>query len=316
MAKKTILAIVCPCFNEEEIIEDSARELIKKLKALEEKDLISDESYIYYVNDGSKDSTWKLLKKISDSSDQVKALNLAKNVGHQNAIWAGMVQNKDRTDAIITMDSDLQDDLDVIDKFLEAFHDGHDICYGVKEERQADTLFKSFSAKLFYKIMASLGVELIYNHADFRLISAKVAKNLVQFNEYNLFLRGIFPLMGFKFKKIHYNIKDRIGGDSKYTFMKMLKLAINGITSFSDRPLYYVFLLGTLVSGFAFVMILYALLVTMFGQTVPGWASTIIPTYLLGGIQLLCLGIIGIYVGKIFMETKSRPRFLVDEELN
>lgn len=308
------LAIVSPCYNEEKILEKSLKKLHSKLKEFIEKKLVKSDSFILIVDDGSKDNSWEIIKKLTGKN--IKGIKLSRNVGHQNAIWAGMEFVKDKCDFCITIDIDLQDDLDVIEKMIEEYYKGNDIVFGVKKERKADSFIKRKSAEFFYKIMNLLGVDLIYNHADFRLLSSKALNFLLSFEERNLFIRGLVRLIGLKSTCVYYNIKEREKGKSKYTLLKIISFAWEGLTSFSTFPLKIVMATGFIICIFSFIMGLYALYFAIFtNRTVPGWASIIIAIYFLGGIQLFSIGIIGEYVGKIYKEVKKRPRYFIEEEL-
>ncbi len=308
------LAIVSPCYNEEKILEKSLKKLHSKLKEFIEKKLVKSDSFILIVDDGSKDNSWEIIKKLTGKN--IKGIKLSRNVGHQNAIWAGMEFVKDKCDFCITIDIDLQDDLDVIEKMIEKYYKGNDIVFGVKKERNVDSFIKKKSAEFFYKIMNLLGVDLIYNHADFRLLSSKALNFLLSFEERNIFIRGLVRLIGLKSTCVYYNIKGREGGKSKYTLLKIISFAWEGLTSFSTFPLKIVMAIGFIICIFSFIMGLYALYFAIFtNRTVPGWASIIIAIYFLGGIQLFSIGIIGEYVGKIYKEVKKRPRYFIEEEL-
>ena len=307
-----ILTIVVPCYNEEEVITEATSQLSNLLNKLISNGKILSESKIAYVDDGSSDNTWSLIEKLSQTHPLVAGIKLSRNRGHQNAVWAGMMTVKG--DAIITIDADLQDDIEVIEKMVDEYHSGVDIVYGVRSDRKSDTLFKRSTAQSFYKILALFGVKIIYNHADFRLISRRTIEALRDYKEVNLYLRGIMPLIGFKSTIVEYSRKERLAGTSKYPLMKMIQLAVEGITSFSVVPLqiisilgFFVFALSVLVMGWIFGVWLFT------GEAIPGWASTVLPIYFLGGIQILCLGVIGSYLGKIYIEVKSRPRYFIDK---
>ena len=308
------LAIVSPCYNESEILENSISKLKEKLIQLINENLISNDSFILIVDDGSTDNSWEIIKRNADNF--LKGIKLTKNFGHQYALWAGMEYVFNKCDICITIDVDLQDDLDVLPLMINKWYEGYDIIFGVKKKRNVDNFFKRFTAIIYYKIMRLLGVDLIYNHADFRLLSKNALDLLLKFEERNLFLRGLVTTIGLKTTVIYYDIKDRPGGRSKYNFKKMLSFAWEGITSFTTFPLKIVTVLGLIIFLFSFFMGCYALYAALFtNKTVPGWASIIIAVYFLGGIQIFAIGILGEYIGKIYREVKRRPRYLIEEEV-
>jgi len=309
------LCIVLPCYNEEAVLENSNNILVSVVKEMISLNIIHKDSKICYVNDGSNDSTWEIIKLFSKQYAIVKGIKLSTNFGHQNAILAGMVNNKDRFDCIITMDADLQDDVNVIKEMVMKYTKGCDVIYGVRGSRLKDSFFKKFTADLFYKLMLFMKVACIYNHGDFRLVSKRVLNELVNFREVNLFLRGIFPLIGFKSELVYYERKERLAGETKYPLNKMLVFAWNGITSFSSYPLKLVLKLGFLIFFVSIGLTTWALIQTFRGFTVPGWASLVIPIFVFSGLQMISIGLIGEYIGKIFQEIKSRPRYIIEEEL-
>lgn len=311
---KTIY-LVLPCYNEELIIEDSSLKLKKLFDKLIEENIITSKSKICFVNDGSNDGTWQLLEWLCQKDDLFCAISLTHNSGHQNAILAGMMTIKDKCDAVITLDADLQHNIEAIPQFIELFEKGNDIVYGVRNSRKGEGLFKQISGNFFYALMNLLGANIIKNHADYRLMSSKALKSLEKYDEVNLFLRGIIPLIGYKSIKLEYEEKPRMAGESKYSLKKMIKLAIDGITSFSIRPLQIISLCGILFFCLSIAMLLYAVVVFSQNGTVPGWASIVAPIWLIGGIQLLALGIVGEYVGKIYLETKHRPKYEIEKVL-
>ncbi len=314
---KPTLALVIPCYNEEACLLESAQQLNNKRSELIEAGLISEASSLLFVDDGSKDNSWKLLTELSQKYPCIKALKLSKNFGHQNALWAGLMQVKSYSDCAISVDADLQDDLSVLNAFIEQFKEGCDIVYGVRTNRDTDNWFKKNSAEFFYRFLRALGVDVIYNHADYRLASKRVLEHLSHFNERNLFLRGIFPLIGFKSTTVSYTRKKRLAGKSKYPFRKMLSFSWSGITAFSVLPLRLISLLGFLVFLVSLIMSAYVFYEGIIAQhVVPGWSSILVSVYLLGGIQLLSLGIIGEYLGKNYIESKARPRYIIETELN
>jgi glycosyltransferase involved in cell wall biosynthesis len=307
------LAIIVPCFNEEEVLPTASAALGTLLDDLVRDGVADPLSYVLWVDDGSQDRTWALIAGLS-ASPRHAGLKLSGNRGHQNAILAGLLNAVG--DVTVTVDADLQDDLDAIGPMLAAFGDGADIVYGVRASRDTDTAFKRLSAEAYYRLLHSLGVDIVFNHADYRLMSRRAVEALREFGETNLFLRGIIPKLGFRTAKVSYDRKVRAAGASKYTLRRMLSLAIEGITSFSTRPLRWISVGGIIVSTVSFIFAVWALLSHIFGATVPGWASTVIPLYFLGGIQLFSVGVIGEYIGKIYLESKRRPRFIVEESVN
>ena len=309
------LAIVVPCYNEEEVLPETHRRLMALLTQLQAAALVSPDSSVYFVDDGSKDGTWPLIESLAKSDARVHGVKLAHNRGHQNALMAGLMTAEG--DALVSIDADLQDDLGVIESMIHTFrHDGAEIVYGVRDSRATDTFFKRETAHLYYRLMRRMGVDLIYNHADFRLMSRRSVDALRQYDEVNLFLRGIVPLIGFKTGCVKYDRAERFAGESKYPLRKMLAFAINGITSFSVVPLRLITFGGIVVSLLSFLMTLYVLYGRLvMGTVIPGWASSVIPVYLLGGIQLLSIGVLGEYVSKIYMETKRRPRYFIERSL-
>jgi len=313
---KDILYIVIPCYNEEEVIETTAYEVSLKLNTLIEKNLISKKSKITFINDGSKDETYNKILKLQKDNPRISAIKLSKNFGHQNALLSGLDIVSQYADMVISVDADLQDDLDAIDKMIDKYYEGNEIVYGVRNSRKKDSFFKRNTAKLFYKLMKSMGADIIDNHADFRLMSKNVINHLKNFTEVNLFLRGIIPLIGFKSCNVYYERKKRTAGVTKYPLKKMISFAIDGITSFSIKPLKLVTSLGLLIFIISIFTMLYILYEKFFLYTEIGWSSLICSIWLLGGIQLLCLGIIGEYIGKIYSEVKHRPKYIIEETIN
>lgn len=310
------LAILIPCFNEQEILSHTAAELTQVLNKLIAQQKIAPQSFICFIDDGSFDTSWQLIQTLHSQNSQIKGIKLSRNFGHQNALFCGLMHCKEKADCLISMDADLQDDIHSIEKFIAQYQQGYQIVYGVREKRDVDTYFKKFTAHCFYKIMGWLGTQTIPQHADFRLISSKVARHLANFNEFNLFLRGLFPLIGFKTASITYERRKRIGGVTKYPLRKMLSFSLDAITSFSVSPLRCIALLGVIFFISSILMSMYIVLqAKVLHETIPGWASTVLPIYFIGGIQLLSIGIIGEYVGKIYAETKARPRYIVETEL-
>lgn len=277
---------------------------------------ISLESKLLFIDDGSVDNTWDIIKELSTTHASIIGIKLSRNFGHQNALLSGLLTNIDKYNLFLTLDVDLQDDIKIIPKMIDAYTRGNEIVYGVRSSREEDSFFKRKSAQLFYTLQKALGINIVENHADFRLISNKVLHHLNQFEEINLFLRAIFPLIGFKTEKIYYKRLHRNAGETKYTLLKMLKFALDGITSFTTRPLHFIFLIGLLILCFSFAISIWIFIGALFtNNTIPGWASTTLPIYFLGGVQLFSIGVLGEYIGKIYTETKSRPRYIIEEEL-
>lgn len=310
-----ILFIVLPSYNEEAVLPSSIEHLTRLYGQLVSDNAINEASRLLFVNDGSVDRTWDIIEEVSQNNPLVCGIKLAKNVGHQNAILAGMERAKDYADVVITMDADLQDDINKIPEMLQKYADGADIVYGVKNERKADSFFKRTTALLFYKLMNVLGVRTVYNHADFRLMSKRALEALSGYRERNLFLRGIIPQLGYKTDSVYENLREREAGVSKYTLSKMMNLAIDGITSFSIKPVRLIFSLGLVFVLLAVIMLIYVLCVLIQGKTVAGWASLMLSMWFIGGCILIGLGIVGEYVGKIYLEVKDRPRYNIEKEI-
>lgn len=315
MDKKTLYMVV-PCYNEEEVLEETTRQLVPKIHELMEKGKISKNSRILYVNDGSKDQTWLIISKLHGEYDCVSGLNLSRNRGHQNAVLAGLMYAKDYCDAAISMDADLQDDINAIDKMVDKFNEGMDVVYGVRSSRKKDTFFKRFTAEGFYKFMKWMGVEVVFNHADFRLMSKRVLEQMENYKEVNLFLRGIVPLIGYPSDIVYYERKERFAGESKYPLKKMLSFAFDGITSFSIKPIRFILSIGMIIFLVSLGILIYSIVRYCMGETVLGWSSLMVSIWALGGLQLLATGIIGEYIGKVYLETKERPRYAVQDVLN
>lgn len=309
------LAIVSPCYNEEAVLDESAQRLTTLFDQLVGGGIISPDSFILYVNDGSKDQTWNIIKRLHASNPYVCGLCLAGNVGHQNAIMAGMMKVKDLCDAAITIDADIQDDLGAIRPMLEKFNEGNDVVYGVKVQRTADPLLKRLSAQTFYKLQSMMGVKAVYNHADFRLMSAKALNYLAQYPERNLYLRGMIPLMGLQSATVEDVISPRTAGASKYTLKKMLRLAFDGITSFSTTPIQWIIGLGLFALLFSVAMQIHVVWDWFCGNAVPGWSEIMVSVWLLGSIIIISIGVVGAYIGKIYAETKHRPLWFESEYL-
>lgn len=310
-----ILFLVVPCYNEEAVLQETAKRLSDKLKSMINSNLVSGDSKILFVNDGSKDKTWTIINELYREDSIFSGVNLSRNKGHQNALLAGLMTAKEYADIVISLDADLQDDIEVIDKFVEEYYKGNDVVYGVRSSRDTDTFFKRTTALGFYKFMNGLGVEVIYNHADYRLMSKVALDGLSEFKEVNLFLRGIVPLIGYKYAVVEYERHERFAGESKYPFKKMLAFAWDGITSFSIKPIRIITGLGFSISALSFIALIYSLIVKFFGNTQDGWTSLTISIWMIGGIQLLSLGVIGEYIGKIYNETKQRPRFIIANKI-
>lgn len=313
--KQGVLYIVVPCYNEQEVLPTTTPKLIEQLNALVEAQLIDKESRILYVNDGSIDDTWQLIEQYTQQHPQVCGVKLAGNVGHQNALLAGLEAASERADITISIDADLQDDVAVMTEMVQKYQQGCDIVYGVRRERKTDTWFKRNSALAFYKLMRRLGVKSVYNHADYRLMSRRAVKQLLNYRERNLFLRGIVPLVGYKTDSVFYNRGERLAGESKYPLSKMLNFAVNGITSFSIKPVRMVLTLGIIFTLIALGILIYVLIAYFSGRTVSGWASLILSLWFIGGCVLIGLGIVGEYIGKIYIEVKDRPRYNVEKEI-
>lgn len=309
------LALVVPCYNEEAVLEISAKELKRVLSDLIAKNKIAKDSFVLFVNDGSKDRTWELIEKEHRESPMICGLKLAGNVGHQFALTAGLLAAKDISDVTISIDADLQDDTAVIEEMIDKFHEGKDIVYGVRNDRKKDSFFKRTTAQGFYKIMAAMGVKTVYNHADFRLMSKRAVEQFSRYEETNLFLRGMMPLIGYETDNVYYERKERVAGESKYPLKKMLALAWNGITSFSVKPISLITALGFVIMVLSICAAVYAFASYFMGTVEPGWTSLILSIWFLGGLQLIAVGLIGQYIGKIYIEVKHRPRYNVEKLL-
>lgn len=310
------LAIVVPCYNEEEVLKIASKALREVLDDLIRKGKIASDSFILFVNDGSKDRTWELIEEEHAAYPvQVCGVKLAGNVGHQFALTAGLLTAKDMCDVTVSIDADLQDDVAVIEEMIDKFHSGNDIVYGVRKERKTDTFFKRTTAQGFYKLMNLMGVKTVYNHADFRLMSRRAVEQFSKYKETNLFLRGMVPLIGYSTDCVYYDRKERVAGESKYPLKKMLALAFNGISSFSVKPISMILGLGVFIICFSALALLYALISYFTGHVVPGWTSLILSIWFLGGLQLLAIGLVGQYIGKIYIEVKERPRYNIEKVL-
>lgn len=312
---KNILYVVVPCYNEQEVLDETTKRLTKKFNDLIQQNKINEKSRILYVNDGSKDRTWDLICAYNNTNPFVCGVNLSRNRGHQNALFAGLMTAKEYADIVISMDADLQDDINAIDEFIEEYKKGNDVVYGVRKHREKDTFFKRFTAEGFYKIMNLMGVEIVFNHADYRLMSKRALNALENYQEVNLFLRGIVPLIGFQSSSVYYDREERFAGESKYPLKKMLAFAIDGITSFTIKPIRFITFTGFLVFMISLCMLLYFIIIHYVGYTVQGWTTLVVSIWALGGLQLLSIGIVGEYVGKIYMEAKARPRYIIEKIL-
>lgn len=308
-----VLYIVIPCYNEQEVLPITAPMFLNKLHELAEKKLVSENSRIMFVNDGSSDGTWDIIRALAASDEHYIGISQSRNRGHQNAVLAGLMEAKDRCDISISIDCDGQDDINAMDDMVRAYLDGCDIVYGVRNDRETDSLFKRTTAQGFYKFLSAMGADIVYNHADYRLISARALHELAKFKEVNLFLRGMVPLVGFKSTSVEYKRAERIAGKSKYPLRKMLALAGDGITSLSIKPLRLIMSFGVIVALLSFVGVIWAIVAALAGRAVAGWASMTCIICFVSGVQLICMGIIGEYIGKIYMETKHRPRYIISE---
>ncbi len=311
--EKPILYIVIPCYNEQEVLPITAPMFLNKLKQLMSDGLISGDSRVMFVNDGSTDGTWDIISKLSAEDEHFIGISQSRNRGHQNALLAGLMEAKDRCDISISIDCDGQDDIDAMDKMIAEYLGGCEVVYGVRSSREADSFFKRTTAQGFYRLLSAMGAEVVYNHADYRLVSSRVLRELAGFKEVNLFLRGMVPLVGFKSTCVEYARCERLAGKSKYPLSKMLSLAADGITSLSVKPLRLITSFGVFVALLSFIGVIWAIISALCGDTVAGWASTTCIVCFVGGVQLVCLGIIGEYIGKIYLETKGRPRYIISE---
>lgn len=310
---KAVLYIVIPCYNEEEVLPVTSGLFFEELQLLIGKEKISPKSRILFVNDGSKDRTWEIIEELAKKDPHFIGICQSRNRGHQNAVLAGLMEAKDDADITISIDCDGQDDIATMEDMVDAYYDGAEVVYGVRSNRETDTFFKRVTAQMFYKLLQHMGVETVYNHADYRLVSARVLKELAGFKEVNLFLRGMIPLVGFKSTCVYYERHERMAGSSHYPLTKMINLAIDGITSLSVKPLRLISGLGIGVSGLSFIGVLWAVIAQLMGKTVTGWASTVCVICFMGGVQLISLGVLGEYIGKIYMEVKARPRYIISE---
>lgn len=312
--KDTILYVVVPCYNEEEVLKITSQQLLDKVNELVKLSKISSESRILFVNDGSTDSTWNIIKMLSKQDNHFIGISQSRNRGHQSSLLAGLMEAKDKADVVISIDCDGQDDLFAMNEMIDKYNKGFDVVYGVRKNRDTDTWFKRTTAQCFYKVLNWLGAETVYNHADYRLTSGKVLKELADYHEVNIYLRGLFPMIGFKSTTVEYDRHERIAGESHYPLSKMINLAVNGITNLSVKPIRIITTIGLTVSFVSFLVIIWVLIGLINGTTVQGWASTLGILSFLGGLQLMSLGVIGEYIGKIYMEVKNRPRYIISEK--
>ena len=313
MRKQPILYIVIPCYNEEKVLPITSGMFLEKINTLAAAGKIRPESRVLFVNDGSKDNTWNIIAELAAKDEHYIGISQSRNRGHQNAVLAGLMEAKDKCDITISIDCDGQDDINAMDEMVDAYRDGCEVVYGVRSRRDTDTFFKRFTAEGFYHLMNFLGADIVFNHADYRLISSRVLQEFANFKEVNIFLRGMVPLVGFKSTSVYYERHERLAGESHYPLKKMLALAFDGITSLSVKPIRFITGLGLIFSVLSFIGVLWAIVASILGRTVVGWASTMCIVCFMGGIQLLCLGVIGEYIGKIYLETKARPRYIISE---
>ncbi|MDO4485158.1 MAG: glycosyltransferase family 2 protein [Bacillota bacterium] len=309
------LYIVIPCFNEEAVLRETAKRIGFKINKLIASGKISEDSKVLFVNDGSGDSTWDIIAELHSMNKLYYGVNLSRNRGHQNALLAGLMVAKEKADMVISMDADLQDDINAIDEMIDKYHEGNDIVYGVRNKRETDTLFKRVTAELFYKLMKALGADTVYNHADYRLMSSRALTGLSDFKEVNLFLRGIVPLIGYKSDIVYYERSERFAGESKYPLKKMIAFALEGITSLSVKPIRMITIMGFFIFVISLFMLIYSLIQKFTGNVVEGWSSLIVSIWAIGGAIILSIGVIGEYIGKIYLETKARPKYIIEEKL-
>lgn len=309
-----VLYIVIPCYNEEEVLPVTSGMFRDEIRDLIAKDKISSESRVIFVDDGSKDSTWQIISSLAAKDPVFTGIRQSRNRGHQSSVLAGLMEAKDRADIVISIDCDGQDDVTAMEDMVDAYADGCDIVYGIRSNRASDTFFKRSSAQLYYKLLNAMGAEVVYNHADYRLTSSKVLQEFANFKEVNLYLRGMFPLVGFKSTSVYYERHERLAGKSHYPLAKMLGLAFDGITSLSIKPIRMIAAIGAIMSFLSFIGIIWAVADRFMGNTVPGWASTVVIIFLTCGLQMMSLGVIGEYIGKIYMEAKRRPRYIISEK--
>lgn len=316
MKTEKTLYVVVPCYKEEAVLPETARRLKEKLTALVAEGKIAENSRVLFVNDGSRDRTWEIISELHHSDKIFSGVNLSRNRGHQYALLAGLMTARQFADMIVSMDADLQDDINAMDEMIDAYHNGYDIVYGVRSSRKKDTFFKRFTAEGYYHLLQKMGVDIVFNHADYRLMSRRAVDGLAEFKEENVFLRGIVPQIGFPWTTVEYERAERFAGESKYPLKKMLAFAFDGITSFSLKPVRLILLLGAVIFALSLLMLLWTVIDWIGGKTVSGWASLMCSIWMIGGIQLLSLGVIGEYIGKIYAESKHRPRYIIESVLN
>ena len=313
MGTKAVLYIVIPCYNEEKVLSITSGIFLEKMQKLIQDEKIDEKSRIMFVNDGSKDRTWEIILELAKKDEHFIGISQSRNRGHQNAVLAGLMEAKDCCDITISIDCDGQDDINAMDQMIEEYYDGCEIVYGVRNKRETDTIFKRCTAQGFYKFLNAMGAEVVYNHADYRLVSSRVLQEFANYKEVNLFLRGMFPLVGFKSTSVYYERHERIAGESHYPLRKMLALAFDGITSLSVKPIRMITELGIIIAMLSFAGVIWSIVMALLGRTVAGWASMVCIISFIGGVQLICLGVLGEYIGKIYMEVKHRPRYIISE---
>ena len=313
MGTKAVLYIVIPCYNEEKVLSITSGIFLEKMQKLIQDEKKEKKSRIMFVNDGSKDRTWEIILELAKKDEHFIGISQSRNRGHQNAVLAGLMEAKDCCDITISIDCDGQDDINAMDQMIEEYYDGCEIVYGVRNKRETDTIFKRCTAQGFYKFLNAMGAEVVYNHADYRLVSSRVLQEFANYKEVNLFLRGMFPLVGFKSTSVYYERHERIAGESHYPLRKMLALAFDGITSLSVKPIRMITELGIIIAMLSFAGVIWSIVMALLGRTVAGWASMVCIVAFIGGVQLICTGVIGEYIGKIYMEVKHRPRYIISE---
>ena len=313
MGTKAVLYIVIPCYNEEKVLPITSGIFLEKMQKLIQDEKIDEKSRIMFVNDGSKDRTWEIILELAKKDEHFIGISQSRNRGHQNAVLAGLMEAKDCCDITISIDCDGQDDINAMDQMIEEYYDGCEIVYGVRSKRETDTIFKRCTAQGFYKFLNAMGAEVVYNHADYRLVSSRVLQEFANYKEVNLFLRGMFPLVGFKSTSVYYERHERVAGESHYPLRKMLALAFDGITSLSVKPIRMITELGIIIAMLSFAGVIWSIVMALLGRTVAGWASMVCIVAFIGGVQLICTGVIGEYIGKIYMEVKHRPRYIISE---
>ncbi len=315
MERNNRLFMVIPCYNEQEVLPETSKRLLEKINNLVSRDIISADSRIVFVNDGSKDNTWEIIESLHAENPVFQGIKLSKNRGHQNALLSGLMTVKDVCDVTISMDADLQDDIDAIDEMLQKYMDGANIVFGVRSKRETDTFFKRFTAESYYKLMSKLGADTVYNHADFRLMDSTALSMLADFGEVNLFLRGIVPMIGLETDIVYYERAERLAGESKYPLFKMIQFALEGITSLSTKPIRMITELGVFIFFVSIIVLIYSLVRYFTGHTITGWTTTVLSVWAIGGLTMISLGVIGEYIGKIYLETKNRPRYIIGKYL-